>query len=156
MKHSYKKHLMIFMIIITIFVCTACSGDDKKNSSNESNDLLDAMTAANMAKYVDQSREAQDKQIYSELIECLHVASVSPDSYEFCKNNAPLIITVNNDGTKIVDKNGEKLDPESAFIKNISDVIGSDFETSMKTKIEGTEYIITMKEDLTIEKTKAP
>ena len=156
MKHYSKRLIIILTLIITALVFTACSGDDTKSGSKDSNDLVDSLTGVNYAKYVDQSREAEDKMIYDELVACFNVASTTPDSYVFCQKNAPITATINNDGVTIVDKNGDKLDPNCPFIKDISDVAGSDFTTSMKTKTDGAEYKITMKEDITVEKTKAP
>ena len=156
MKYSLKKYLIILTLIISIVVCSACSGDDTKGGSKYSNDLVDSLTGINYAKYVDQSKEAEDKMIYDELVACFNVASTTPESYVFCQKNAPIIATINNDGVTIVDKNGEKLDMNCPFMKDISDVAGSDFTTSMKTKTDGAEYVITMKADVTVEKTKAP
>ena len=156
MKHYSKRLIIILTLIITVLVFTACSGDDTKSGSKDSNDLVDSLTAVNYAKYVDQSREAEDKMIYDELVACFNVASTTPESYVFCQKNAPIIATINNDGVTIVDKNGDKLDMNCPFMKDISDVAGSDFTTSMKTKTDGAEYVITMKADVTVEKTKAP
>lgn len=156
MKHLFKRNLIVFTLIITILACSACSGDDTKSGSKNTNDIVDSLTAVNYAKYVDQSREAEDKMIYDELVACFNVASTTPESYVFCQKNAPITATINNDGVTIVDKNGEKLDMNCPFMKDISDVAGSDFTTSMKTKTDGAEYKITMKEDITVEKTKAP
>lgn len=156
MKHYSKKLIIILTLIITSLVFSACSDDDTKNGSKDSNDLVDSLTGVNYAKYVDQSREAEDKMIYDELVACFNVASTTPESYVFCQKNAPITATINNDGVTIVDKNGEKLDMNCPFMKDISDVAGSDFTTSMKTKTDGAEYKITMKEDITVEKTKAP
>ena len=156
MKYSLKKYLIILTLIISIVVCSACSGDDTKGGSKYSNDLVDSLTGINYAKYVDQSKEAEDKMIYDELVACFNVASTTPESYVFCQKNAPITATINNDGVTIVDKNGEKLDMNCPFMKDISDVAGSDFTTSMKTKTDGAEYVITMKADVTVEKTKAP
>lgn len=156
MKHYSKKLIIILTLIITSLVFSACSDDDTKNGSKDSNDLVDSLTGVNYAKYVDQSREAEDKMIYDELVACFNVASTTPESYVFCQKNAPITATINNDGITIVDKNGEKLDMNCPFMKDISDVAGSDFTTSMKTKTDGAEYKITMKEDITVEKTKAP
>lgn len=156
MKHYSKRLIIILTLIITVLVFTACSGDDTKSGSKDSNDLVDSLTGVNYAKYVDQSREAEDKLIYDELVACFNVASTTPESYVFCQKNAPIIATINNDGVTIVDKNGDKLDMNCPFMKDISDVAGSDFTTSMKTKTDGAEYVITMKADVTVEKTKAP
>ena len=156
MNHYSKRLIIILTLIITVLVFTACSGDDTKSGSKDSNDLVDSLTGVNYAKYVDQSREAEDKMIYDELVACFNVASTTPESYVFCQKNAPITATINNDGVTIVDKNGEKLDMNCPFMKDISDVAGSDFTTSMKTKIDGAEYVITMKADITVEKTKAP
>ena len=156
MKHYSKRLIIILTLIITVLVFTACSGDDTKSGSKDSHDLVDSLTGINYAKYVDQSREAEDKMIYDELVACFNVASTTPESYVFCQKNAPITATINNDGVTIVDKNGEKLDMNCPFMKDISDVAGSDFTTSMKTKTDGAEYKITMKEDITVEKTKAP
>ena len=156
MKHYSKRLIIILTLIITVLVFTACSGDDTKSGSKDSNDLVDSLTGVNYAKYVDQSREAEDKMIYDELVACFNVASTTPESYVFGQKNAPITATINNDGVTIVDKNGEKLDMNCPFMKDISDVAGSDFTTSMKTKTDGAEYKITMKEDITVEKTKAP
>ncbi|MBO4921633.1 MAG: hypothetical protein J5372_06935 [Lachnospiraceae bacterium] len=156
MKNYSKRLIIILTLIITVLVFTACSGDDTKSGSKDSNDLVDSLTGVNYAKYVDQSREAEDKMIYDELVACFNVASTTPESYVFCQKNAPITATINNDGVTVVDKNGEKLDMNCPFMKDISDVAGSDFTTSMKTKTDGAEYKITMKEDITVEKTKAP
>ena len=95
MKKTYKKYLIIFTLIISVFICTACS-EDKKDDPTNLGDVVDALTAANMTKYVDESRKAQDKLVYDELKACLTVAAASPESYKFCEDNAPITATVNN------------------------------------------------------------
>lgn len=155
MKKTYKKYLIIFTLIISVFICTACS-EDKKDSSSDLSNLVDEMTAVNYAKYVDQSKAAQDKMTYDNIRSCLAVAAASPDSYKFCVDNAPITVTVNNDGVTFVDKNGKNIASDSPFMQVIYDILGSDAATSTKCKIEGAEYILTLKSDTTIEDTKAP
>lgn len=155
MMKTYKKYLVIFTLIISVFICTACS-DDKKDSSSDLSNLVDEMTAVNYAKYVDQSKAAQDKMTYDNIRSCLAVAVASPDSYKFCVDNAPITVTVNNDGVTFVDKNGKNIASDSPFMQVIYDILGSDAATSTKCKIEGAEYILTLKPDTTIEETKAP
>ena len=154
MKKTYKKYLII-TLIISVFICTACS-EDKKDSSSDLSNLVDEMTAVNYAKYVDQSKAAQDKMTYDNIRSCLAVAVASPDSYKFCVDNAPITVTVNNDGVTFVDKNGKNIASDSPFMQVIYDTLGSDAATSTKCKIEGAEYILTLKPDTTIEETKAP
>ena len=155
MMKTYKKYLVIFTLIISVFICTACS-DDKKDSSSDLSNLVDEMTAVNYAKYVDQSKAAQDKLTYDNIRSCLAVAVASPDSYKFCVDNAPITVTVNNDGVIFVDKKGKNIASDSPFMQVIYDTLGSDAATSTKCKIEGAEYILTLKPDTTIEDTKAP
>lgn len=155
MKKTYKNYLIIFTLIISVFICTACS-EDKKDSSSDLSNLVDEMTAVNYAKYVDQSKAAQDKMTYDNIRSCLAVAVASPDSYKFCVDNAPITVTVNNDGVTFVDKNGKNIASDSPFMQVIYDILGSDAATSTKCKIEGAEYILTLKSDTTIEDTKAP
>ena len=155
MMKTYKKYLVIFTIIISVFICTACS-EDKMDDPSNLGDVVDALTAANMTKYVDESRKAQDKLVYDELKSCLTVAAASPESYKFCVDNAPITATVNNDGVTFVDKNGKNIASDSPFMQVIYDTLGSDAATSTKCKIEGAEYILTLKPDTTIEDTKAP
>lgn len=152
---TYKKYLVIFTLIISVFICTACS-DDKKDSSSDLSNLVDEMTAVNYAKYVDQSKAAQDKMTYDNIRSCLAVTVASPDSYKFCVDNAPITVTVNNDGVTFVDKNGKNIASDSPLMQVIYDILGSDAATSTKCKIEGAEYILTLKPDTTIEETKAP
>ena len=154
MKKTYKKYLII-TLIISVFICTACS-EDKKDSSSDLSNLVDEMTAVNYAKYVDQSKAAQDKMTYDNIRSCLAVAVASPDSYKFCVDNAPITVTVNNDGVTFVDKNGKNIASDSPFMQVIYDTLGSDAATSTKCKIEGAEYKLTMKPDLTLEETLAP
>ena len=155
MMKTYKKYFVIFTLILSVFICTACS-EDKKDDPSNLGDVVDALTEANMTKYVDESRKAQDKQIYDELKSCLAVAVASPETYKFCVDNAPITATVNNDGVTFVDKNGKTIASDSQFIQLINDIWGSDIATSMKCKIEGAEYKVTLKPDTTIEETKAP
>ena len=154
MKKTYKKYLII-TLIISVFICTACS-EDKKDSSSDLSNLVDEMTAVNYAKYVDQSKAAQDKMTYDNIRSCLAVAVASPDSYKFCVDNAPITVTVNNDGVTFVDKNGKNIASDSPFMQIIYDILGSDTATSTKCKIKGAEYKLTMKPDLTLEETLAP
>jgi hypothetical protein len=155
MKQNLKKYLIIFTLILTIFTCTACS-DDSKDSSSNASDVMDALTAANMTKYVEKSREAGDKQLYDELKTYFTIAAATDESAKFCKDNAPITATINNDGVTIVDKNGKKLAADSAFMKTIDASAGGDITTSMKCKTKGAEYKLTIKSDLTIEETLAP
>lgn len=155
MKHISKKYLIIFTLILAIITCTACSGDDKDSSSNAT-DVVDSLSAVNYAKYVDKSREAGDKQVYDELKTYFAVAAASNESAKFCKDNAPITATINNDGVTIVDKNGKKLDPDCELMKIINKTAGWDITTSMKCKTKGAEYKVTLKSDLTIEETAAP
>ena len=155
MKKTYKKYLIIFTLIFSVFICTACS-EDKKDDPSNLGDVVDALTAANMTKYVDESRKAQDKQVYDELKTCLTVAAASPESYKFCVDNAPITATVNNNGVTFVDKNGKTIASDSTFMQIINETWGSDIATSMKCQIEGAEYKVTLKPDTTIEDTKAP
>ena len=155
MKKTYKKYLIIFTLIISVFICTACS-EDKKDDPSNLGDVVDALTAANMTKYVDESKKAQDKMTYDNIRSCLAVAVVSPESYKFCTDNAPITVTINNDGVTFVDKNGKNIASDSPFMQVIYDILGSDAATSTKCIIEGAEYILTLKPDTTIEDTKAP
>jgi outer membrane lipoprotein-sorting protein len=155
MMKTYKKYLVIFTIIISVFICTACS-EDKKDSSSDLSNLVDEMTAVNYAKYVDQSKAAQDKMTYDNIRSCLAVAVASPDSNKFCVDNAPITVTVNNDGVTFVDKNGKNIASDSPFMQVIYDTFRSDAATSTKCKIEGAEYKLTIKPDLTLEETLAP
>ena len=155
MKLNFKKYLIVFTIILTIFTCTACS-DDSKDSLSNSGDIVDSLTAVNMAKYIDKSREAGDKQTYDELKTYFTVAAAMDESAKFCKDNTPITATINNDGLIIVDKTGKKLDPDSPFMKSLNSAAGGDVTTFMKCKIKGAEYKLTMKPDLTLEETLAP
>ena len=155
MKHILKKYLIIFTLILTIFTCTACS-DDSKDSSSNASDVMDALTTANMTKYVEKSREAGDKQLYDDLKTYFTIAAATDESAKFCKDNAPITATINNDGLIIVDKTGKKLDPDSPFMKSLNSAAGGDVTTFMKCKIKGAEYKLTMKPDLTLEETLAP
>ena len=155
MKLNFKKYLIVFTIILTIFTCTACS-DDSKDSLSNSGDIVDSLTAVNMAKYIDKSREAGDKQTYDELKTYFTVVAAMDESAKFCKDNTPITATINNDGLTIVDKNGKKLDPNSPFMKSLNLAAGGDVTTFMKCKIKGAEYKLTMKPDLTLEETLAP
>lgn len=155
MKHISKKYLIIFTLILAIITCTACSGDDKDNSSSAT-DVVDALTAVNYAKYIDKTREAGDKQAYDELKTYLIVAAADDKCAAYCKSNAPITATINNDGVTIVDKNGKKLDPDCELMKIINKTAGGDITTSMKCKTKGAEYKVTLKSDLTIEETAAP
>ncbi len=155
MKKTYKKYFVIFTLILSVFICTACS-EDKKDSPSDLSNLVDEMTAVNYAKYVDQSKAAQDKMTYDNIKSCLAVAVASPESYKFCTDNAPITVTVNNDGVTFVDKNGKNIASDSPFMQVIYDILGSDAATSTKCTIEGAEYILTLKTDTTIEDTKAP
>ena len=155
MKHISKKYLIIFTLILAIITCTACSGEDKDSSSNAT-DVVDALTAVNYAKYIDKTREAGDKQAYDELKTYLIVAAADDKCAAYCKSNAPITATINNDGFTIVDKNGKKLDPDCELMKIINKTAGGDITTSMKCKTKGAEYKVTLKSDLTIEETAAP
>ena len=156
MKHFLKKYLIIFTLILAIIACTSCSGDDSKESSSNNTDIVDALTAVNYTKYVDKSREAGDKQAYDELKTYLIVAAADDKCAAYCKSNAPITATINNDGVTIVDKNGKKLDPDCELMKIINKTAGGDITTSMKCKTKGAEYKVTLKSDLTIEETAAP
>ena len=107
-----------------------------KDSSSNSGDIVDSLTAVNMAKYIDKSREAGDKQTYDELKTYFTVAAAMDESAKFCKDNTPITATINNDGLTIVDKNGKKLDPDSPFMKSLNSVAGGDVTTFMKCKIK--------------------
>ena len=117
------------ILVLVIYLLTGCG------KSNEKEDARDVLTGG-MAKYLDQSRLAQDKQRVSDIETACKVAIADPKVYQEIQSIDQIEITVTKDGMTISPTSGI-----DEFMKQFKETFSGDVD-NYKTSNKNLKIIV--------------